>query len=125
MTTLTVTIGGILTATGIIAYVVSGAASVTALIPSFVGILLLICALLARKPALHQHAIHAALVVAVLGAAGSLMNVAQIGDLFAGTAERPSAIVVSIIMFVLLVYYIAMGVRSFVTARRNRTATSS
>lgn len=123
MTTLTVTIGGILTATGIIAYVATGAVSVTALIPSFVGVLLLICAALARKAALHRHAIHAALVVALLGAAGSLMNVVQIGDLFAGTAENPGAIVTSIIMFVLLVYYIAMGVRSFIAARRNRTTT--
>lgn len=123
MTRLTFTIGGILTVLGIVAYVGTGAVSVTALIPAFVGVLLLVCAVLARRPALHRHSIHAALVIALLGAAGSLMNVAQLGDLFAGTAQRPSAIVVSTIMFVLLVFYIAMGVRSFIVARRSAAPT--
>ena len=123
MTRLTFTIGGILTVLGIVAYVVTGAASVTALIPAFVGVLMLVCAALARRPALHRHSIHGALIIALLGAAGSLMNVAKLGDLFAGTAERPSAIVVSTIMFVLLVFYIAMGVRSFIAARRSQAPT--
>jgi hypothetical protein len=123
MTRLTFAIGGILTALGIVAYVVTGAASVTALIPTFVGLLLLICATLARKPALHRHSIHAALVIAVLGAGGSLMNVVKLGEVFAGTAQRPSAIVVSTIMFVLLVIYIVMGVRSFIAARRSPAPT--
>ena len=123
MTGLTLAIGGILTALGIIAYVVTGAASVTALIPTFVGLLLLVCAALARRPALRRHSIHAALVIAVLGAVGSLMNVVKIGDVFAGTAQRPSAIVVSTIMFVLLVFYIVMGVRSFIAARRSPAST--
>lgn len=123
MITLTFTIGGILSALGIVAYLATGAASVTALIPTFVGVLLLICAALARKPALHRHSIHGALVIALLGAVGSLMNVAKLGALFSGTAERPSAIVVSTIMFVLLVFYVAMGVRSFIAARRAPTTT--
>jgi hypothetical protein len=123
MTGLTLAIGGILTALGIVAYVVTGAASVTALIPTFVGLLLLVCAALARRPALRRHSIHAALVIAVLGAVGSLMNVVKIGDVFTGTAQRPSAIVVSTIMFVLLVFYIIMGVRSFIAARRSPAPT--
>lgn len=125
MTNLTMAIGAILTALGVIAYVATGATSVTALIPAFVGVLLLVCAALARKPALHRHSIHAALVIALLGAAGSLMNVVKIGELLAGTAERPSAVVVSTIMFVLLVLYIAMGVRSFVAARRSPAPTQN
>jgi hypothetical protein len=123
MTRLTFTIGGILTVLGIVAYVATGAVSVTALIPAFVGVLLLVCATLARRPALHRHSIHGALVIALLGAAGSLMNVVKLGDVLAGTAQRPSAIVVSTIMFVLLVFYIAMGVRSLIVARRSSATT--
>ncbi|GAA1262645.1 hypothetical protein GCM10009609_27020 [Pseudonocardia aurantiaca] len=123
MTRLTFTIGGILTVLGIVAYVATGAVSVTALIPAFVGVLLLVCAALARRPALHRYSIHGALVIALLGAAGSLMNVVKLGDLFAGTAQRPSAIVLSTIMFVLLVFYIAMGVRSIIVARRSPAPT--
>ena len=123
MTRLTFATGGILTALGIVAFVATGAASVTALIPTFVGLLLLVCAALARRPALRRHSIHAALVIAVLGAAGSLMNVVKLGEVFAGTAQRPSAVVVSTIMFVLLVVYIIMGVRSFIAARRSPAPT--
>jgi hypothetical protein len=88
-----------------------------------ISLLLLVCATLARRPALHRHSIHGALVIALLGAAGSLMNVVKLGDVFAGTAQRPSAIVVSTIMFVLLVFYIAMGVRSLIVARRSSATT--
>lgn len=119
MTRLTFGTGTALTVLGIVAYALTGAASVTALIPTFVGLLLLVCAALARRPALHRHSIHAALAIAVLGAVGSLMNVVKLGDVFAGTAQRPSAIIVSTIMFVILAFYIAMGVRSFILARRS------
>jgi hypothetical protein len=120
MTRLTIVIGAVLVVLGVVAYVATAAASVTALIPSLVGLLLLACAAVARKPEWHKHGIHAALVVALLGALGTLMNVARIGEVFAGTAERPAAVIVSTLMFVILVVYIVAGVRSFVAARRAR-----
>jgi hypothetical protein len=122
MTRLTVVIGAVLVVLGIVTYAVTAAASVTALIPSLVGVLLLLCAAVARKPAWHRHGIHAALVVALLGALGTLMNVVRIGEVFAGTAERPAAVIESTLMFVLLVGYLAMGVRSFVAARQAGTS---
>ena len=121
MTRLTVVIGSVLVVLGVVAYAATAAASVTALIPSFVGVLLLLCAAAARRPEWHRHGIHAALVVALLGALGTLMNVAQIGAVLAGTAERPAAVIVSTLMFVLLVGYVVVGVRSFVAARRARS----
>lgn len=122
ITKLTLTIGGLLTLTGVIAYVATAGVSLTALIPSAVGVLLLVAGWLARNPRLHRHAIHAALAVALLGALGSLMNVVKVGQLFAGTAERPGAIWASLVMFVALVVYLAFGVRSFIDARRARQA---
>jgi hypothetical protein len=122
MTVVTLVVGAALTLAGIAGYAVSGAASITALIPSAVGVLLLICGLLARQQKLHRHAIHAALLVAVLGLLGSIMNVVRIGELFAGTAERPAAVVLSTVLFVILAIYIALGIRSFLTARRWRAA---
>lgn len=122
MLRLTLVIGAVLTVLGVVAYAATGAASLTALIPSVVGVLLLACWLVAsRRPAAHRHAIHAALAVALLAALGSLMNVARIGDLFAGTAENPGAVLTSTIMFLLLVGYVVVGVRSFIAARRSRT----
>lgn len=122
MTTITLAVGAVLTLLGIAGYALTGAASLTALIPSLVGVLILACGALARREKLRRHAIHAALAVALLGALGSLMNVVKIGQVFAGTAERPTAIVVSTIMFVVLVAYIAVGVRSFIGARRGAVA---
>ncbi|MBO1902231.1 hypothetical protein J4H92_09765 [Leucobacter weissii] len=117
MTRLTLWIGGILAAAGLAAYLGTGAASFTALIPSAVGLLLLIAGLIARNEKAHRHAIHAALVVALLGLLGSLMQVAKLGEVFAGTAERPVAVLVSTLMFVLLLVYLVLGVRSFIRAR--------
>ncbi|WP_420120288.1 hypothetical protein [Nakamurella sp.] len=122
MTTITLAVGAVLTVLGIAGYALTGAASLTALIPSLVGVLILVCGLLARQEKLRRHAIHGALAVALLGALGSLMNVVKIGQVFAGTAERPTAIVVSTIMFLVLVAYVALGVRSFVAARRGAVA---
>lgn len=121
MLALTAWTGALLVATGVIAYVVTAFVSVTALIPAFVGVLLLIAALVARRAEkFRKPAMHVALVIALLAALGALRNVAKVGDLFAGTAERPAAIITSIIMFVLLVVYLIAGVRSFIKARSAR-----
>lgn len=107
--------------TGVITFIATGASSVTALIPAFVGIAIGICGVLAMREKLRRHAIHLALVFALIGALGSLMNVAKIGELFAGTAERPGAIIESVIMLVVTVVYLIIGIRSFVAARRARS----
>ncbi|MFT3970631.1 MAG: hypothetical protein QM695_10220 [Micropruina sp.] len=122
ITKLTMTIGALLTLTGVIAYGLTGGVSLTAMIPSFVGVLMLVAGGLAATPRLHRHAIHGALAVALLGVLGSLMNVVKVGQLFNGTAERPAAIWTSLVMFVLLVVYLAFGLRSFIDARRARQA---
>lgn len=125
MAVVTLTLGAILTATGVIAYLVSDSSSWTALIPSIVGVLLLIAGFVARHDQLRKHAIHGALLIALLGAIGSLRNVIQIGDVFAGEHSAPAAPVVSTIMFVLLVGYLIVGINSFISVRRQRRADSS
>ncbi|MDN5762115.1 MAG: hypothetical protein L0H41_07355 [Microlunatus sp.] len=122
MTRLTTILGAALVAIGVVAFVVAAGSSVTALIPAFVGGLILICAAVASRPTSHRFGIHAALVVALLGALGSVMNVAKIGQLVAGTAERPAAIITSVILFVLCVAYLVVGIRSFVVTRKARAA---
>ena len=122
MTKLTLATGALLALTGAIAYLGTGTSSLTALIPSAVGVLMLVAGVLAGRPSLHRHAIHAALAVALLGALGALMNVVKVGQLVSGTAERPAAIWASLVMFVALVVYLAFGARSFIAARRTRTA---
>lgn len=120
MTRLTLITGAVLVVMGVLAYALTAAASPTALIPSAVGVLLLVCWAVARRR--EKIGIHAAMVVALVGVLGSLMNVVRIGEVFAGTAERPAAIVVSALMFVVLVAYLVAGVRSFVAVRRARSS---
>ncbi|QBE49588.1 hypothetical protein [Leucobacter triazinivorans] len=122
MTVLAFAVGGILTATGVIAYFASDASSMTALIPAALGVLILIAAFVARAPKARRHALHAALAIALLGIAGTAMNVMKLGELFAGTAERPNAVIASTVTFVVLLVFLAAGIASFVRARRYRAA---
>ncbi|MFC7623218.1 hypothetical protein [Microlunatus sp. GCM10028923] len=121
MTRLTQAVAVVLILTGVITFIATGASSVTALIPAFVGILIGVCGVLAMREKFRRHAIHLALVFALIGALGSLMNVVKIGQLFNGTAERPGAIIESIILLVVTVLYLIFGIRSFIAARKART----
>jgi membrane-bound ClpP family serine protease len=101
---------------GVISWLVTATASWTALIPAILGVVLLICGIIGLKRP--KIGIHIALVIALLGVIGTFMNVLKLGDLFAGTAERPAAVIVSTVTFILLIAYIVAGVRSFIAARR-------
>lgn len=116
MPRLTIGLGAVLIVIGAISYIATSFASWTALIPAILGALILISGLIALKN--QMVGVHIGLLLAVIGAAGTLMNVMQLPDLFAGTAERPAAVIASSITFVLLVIYVVMGVRSFISARR-------
>ena len=120
MTNVTRAVGVALIAVGIIAYVVTDAASVTALAPAFVGLPILVLGLLAAREALHRHMIHGALVVALLGALGSLPMVIALFGSDAGAAE-----VTSTVTALICAVYIALGVRSFIAARRSRQTSNA
>lgn len=121
MTTITRALGLILIALGVVSYLATGSDSITALIPAALGLVILVLGILAARESMHQHAIHAALVVALLGALGTLMNVAELPALLSGDdVERPGAVIAATITFLLCVAYIAAGVRSFRAARRAR-----
>ena len=118
-------VGAVLVVVGVVAYVVSGTSSLTAFIPSLVGLLLIGCAALAGRESLRRHAMHASAVVALLGFLGSLMNAIRIGDVISGAAERPAAIISSFIMAVLLLVYLVAAIRSFIQVRRERRLASA
>lgn len=98
---------------GVGAFVGTGAESVTALIPAVVGVALIGCGLVGRTPRRRRSAEYAAVVVSAVGAVGCTMNVVKFGELVAGTAERPAAVAVSSLMFVVLVAFVFVGVASF------------
>lgn len=121
MASFTIRIGGILIVAGIAGYVLTGAASITALIPAALGVALVVLGLVAvRRPDLRKHVMHVALLVALIGLAGSISGlVALPGALSAGEGVRP-AIALRAVMAVMLLVYLGVGIKSFVDARRAR-----
>lgn len=120
VTRLTFIAGGVLVAVGVIAYIASGAVSLTALIPSGLGVLLLVAAAIARNPKLRRHSMHVAMLVALVGIIATLTNTLRLGEVFAGTAERPWAVIASALTCLTLLVYLGFGIASFVQARRSR-----
>jgi len=120
MPSVTIALGVVLIILGLAGYFLTGAVSVTALIPAFFGLVLAVAGVIARDPGKRKHAMHAAVVVALLGFLGSARGLLQIGALMNGTAARPAAVISQTIMAVLTLVYIVMAVRSFVQARANR-----
>lgn len=117
---ITIALGVALIVVGVAGYFLTGAVSLTALIPAAFGLVIALAGVIARDERKRKHAMHAAVVVALLGFLGSIRGLLQIGDVFAGTAARPAAIVAQTIMAVLTLGYIVIAVRSFVQARVNR-----
>ena len=107
---------------GAAGYVLTGAQSITALIPAFFGILILILAILAKKNSLHRHMMHAVMVIALLGFIGSVSGVIKLLQLL-GWQElaRPAAAINQPIMSLICLTILIPGIKSFIDARKNKT----
>ena len=119
MTTVTRVVGAALVVIGVAGWLIAGGpgTSPTALLPAGLGLVVLVLGLLAGKETLHRHMIHAALVVALLGLLGTVPNAAP---LLAGQEMDSVAAWSSLLTALLCVVYLALGVRSFIAARRSR-----
>ena len=111
--------GAVLIVLGVAGYAVTGGASLTALLPTVLGLPVLGLGVWASDEARRRTAIHAALVLALLGFLGTLMNVVQLPAVLSGAeVERPQAVVVSSLTALVCAVYLGFGVRSFMAARR-------
>jgi hypothetical protein len=109
-------------AIGLAGFFLTGAVHKTALIPAAIGVVLLVLGLLAGKENLRMHLMHAALLVGLLAFLGTARGLAKLPAAFAGTAERPGAVYAQAATAVLSLVFLAFGVRSFIAARRARSA---
>ena len=109
-------------ALGLTAFFLTGAVHKTALIPAYFGIVLLVLGLLGQKENLRKHVMHAALLVALLALFGTARSLLKLPSAFDGTAERPFAIYAQAATAVLSIAFLALGIRSFIQARRSRSA---
>ena len=119
---LSINIGIIMILLGGIAYVASGAASITALIPAFFGIAFGALGILGkRSEAMRKHAMHAALLLAILGLGGSFGGLISLFSMLGGeTPERLNAVIAQAVMAALCMLFLVAGIRSFIEARKAR-----
>jgi hypothetical protein len=111
-------VGILLIVLGVASYSLTGRTSITAMIPAFFGAALLLCAIVARRSdAARRHAMHAAVAIGMVGMLAALARgvPAALGD-----GLRRPAVISQLIMGAVLLIYVALGVRSFIEARRRR-----
>ena len=110
-------VGFLLIVLGVSSYFGTGRTSLTAMIPAYFGAVFLILALVARKPDARRHALHAAVALALIGALAVLPRV--FAGISAGDFGRP-AVMSQLATAIVLLIYVALGVKSFIEARRAR-----
>jgi hypothetical protein len=120
MVRLTSSVAVLLVIVGVGGYVLTGAASPTALIPAGLGAVLLLLAAWGRQEGARKLAMHGAMLIALVGIAGTVRGLMQLPTLLAGgEVARPAAVYAQSLTALVLVVLLVSGIRSFVAARRN------
>jgi len=121
MPLITFLFGLVLIVVGVLFKSLSETASLTPLIPAFFGGALILCAAAGAREKWRMHAMHAAVLLALLLIVGSLMPPRGI------FSEQASFMKIceGVISLVLGIAYLVMGVRSFIAARRARKSSGN
>jgi hypothetical protein len=94
----------------------TGMVSKTALIPAWIGVAFLLAWLAATvKPALHKHAMHLAVLAALIGMIGAYMPIKVRGLDFSQASVQGS-----VVLFLACGVFLVASIRSFIAARRTR-----
>ncbi len=123
MAKITVGFGLVLIALGLGGYFGTGRESVTALIPAFFGVVLLLLGLVAPAERMRKPAMHIAALLGVVGFAGTVSGLMKLPVLVTGgELERPTAVGVQAAMAILCFVFVLLCTWSFIKARRARVA---
>ncbi len=121
MAKITIVLAGALTVLGIVGYMGSGGASITALNPAAFGMLFLILGAVAMNPARRKHAMHGAAMLGLIGGLATISGLVKFLRMLGGEeVARPDAVRAQAIMCVLCLVFVALCVKSFIDARRSR-----
>ena len=108
---------------GIIGFSITGASSVTALIPAYFAVVVLILGLLALKEQYRKRGMHAAAAFSLIGLLGTIPGLLKLFSmLFGGEIARPAAAISQSIMAVLSLLFFLLCLKSFLDARRKKAA---
>jgi hypothetical protein len=119
MPKISVVIGILLSVLGLYGYFGMGMVSVTALIPLFIGIPIIILGLIAFDEQKLKHSMHASSVLVLLGLIGSLYRLAH--NIILGNLGSSSMILV--LMSLICIIFLALAINSFIEARKARKKT--
>ena len=113
--------GIILIVVGLAFYIGSYQSSITALIPGFFGVVMVLCGLLARNENIRKHLMHVAAVVALLGFIATVPGIFKLFIILSGgEMERSVAVIEMTISSVIFLIYVILAIQSFLEARRRR-----
>jgi uncharacterized membrane protein len=122
MAKLSIGLGVVLILLGLISYFGISSESVTALIPAFIGVPMLLLGFLALNEKYKKHAMHGAAVLMLIGFGGTISGLIKFFRMIGGeNFERPSAITVQAIMAVLCLIFLILAIKSFIDARRGKS----
>jgi len=121
MSKLSITYGVIFILMGLISYVGISSESITALIPAFFGVPMLILGWLGLNEKYLKHTMHGAAVLMLLGFIGTIGGLIKFFKMLGGVQpERPAAVIVQAIMAVMCLIFLVFAVKSFIDVRRNK-----
>ncbi len=106
---------------GLYGYFGISSESITALIPTFFGIPLLILGWLGLNDKYLKHTMHAAAGLTLLGFVGTVSGLVKFFRMIGGEEmERPAAVTVQAIMAILCLLFLIFAIKSFIDARKNK-----
>lgn len=108
---------------GIIGYIITSAQSITALIPTFFGIIILILAIVAKNESKRPLMMHIAAGLALVGLLATVSGIVKVISLLGGAEiARPAASISQAIMALFSAGYLSLSISSFISARKNRSS---
>jgi hypothetical protein len=122
---MTVWFGAVLIVLGIVAFIATGSTHPTSLIPCWFGLVLAICAAVASTEDMKRRmiAMHIAVTVALLGFLfPGVMAIKDVVQAHGAPLAHPAAVEEQAVMAVICLIFVLLCVRSFIAARRGRTA---
>ena len=123
MAKISLTFGVIFILMGLISYFGISSESITALIPAFFGIPMLILGWLGLNERYLKHTMHGAAVLMLLGFFGTIGGLIKFFKMLGGAeTARPAAVTVQAIMALLCLVFLILAIKSFIDARRNKKA---